>query len=108
MKDYQSQTCVGQYLKNIQAQSLAWSKYRPNNDKAQLWLSSFNKKYGGQFYFDFYEMEGRNIFGTTGLHGQNMLIDMDNSRIVVTNSSATAWDQKSFLLNVIKDGQLPK
>jgi hypothetical protein len=33
---------------------------------------------------------------------------MDNSRIVVIHSAATAWDQRVFLLNVIKDGQLPK
>jgi hypothetical protein len=36
-----------------------------------------------------------------------MLIDMDKSRIVVTNSSATAWDQRTFMLEVIRDGKLP-
>ena len=45
---------------------------------------------------------------TEGYNGQNMMIDMDNSRIVVTNSAATAWDQRVFMLNVIKDGELPK
>ena len=108
MKDYQSQTCVGQYLKTIQDQAVAWPSYRPTNSNAWLRLSNYSNKYGAQFYFDFYEMSGRNIFGTTGYNGQNMMIDMDNSRIIVTNSAATAWDQKSFLLNVIKDGQLPK
>ncbi|NDE05458.1 MAG: hypothetical protein EB003_12580, partial [Flavobacteriia bacterium] len=91
-----------------QDQAVAWPSYRPTISNAWLRLSNYSNKYGAQFYFDFYEMTGRNIFGTTGYNGQNMMIDMDNSRIIVTNSAATAWDQKSFLLNVIKDGQLPK
>ena len=108
MKDYQNQTCVGQYLKMSQAQSLSWPKYQPTKSNANLYLHNYSKKYGAQFYFDFHEMDGRNILGTEGYNGQNMLIDMDNSRIVITNSAATAWDQKSLLLNVIKDGKLPK
>ena len=108
MKDYQSQTCVGQYLKMSQAQSLPWPKYQPNNSNAKIFLHRFSKKYGAQFYFDFHEMDGRNILGTEGAAGQNMLIDMDNSRIVVMHGAAAVSDQKSLLLNVIKDGKLPK
>jgi hypothetical protein len=52
-------------------------------------------------------MNGRNIMATEGFNGQNMLIDLDNSRIVVTNSAATGWDIKKYMLNVIKDGKLP-
>jgi CubicO group peptidase (beta-lactamase class C family) len=109
MKDYQDQTCVGQYLKQAQNQAKNWPNYRPNrDDKSMLWINHYAKNYGAQFYFDFYGMNGRNIFATEGLNGQNMMIDMDNSRIVVTNSAATAWDQRVFILNVIKDGELPK
>ena len=71
-------------------------------------MHNYAKKYGAQFYFDFHRMKDRNIFGTEGYNGQNMLIDMDNSRIVVTQSAATAWDQRTYVLNVIKDGKLPK
>ena len=53
-------------------------------------------------------MKQRNIFGTEGYIGQNMLIDMDKSRIVVINSSATAWDQRTLMLEVIRDGKLPR
>ena len=45
---------------------------------------------------------------TQGLNGQNMMIDLDNSRIVITNSSATAWSQKVFILDVIESGMIPK
>jgi hypothetical protein len=108
MKDYQNQTCVGLYLKEAQKQAKSWPDYRPNGDNAKLWINSFAKKYGALFYFDFHGMSGRNILATEGYNGQNMMIDMDNSRIVVTNSAATAWDQRVFILNVIKGGELPK
>ncbi|MDC1023171.1 hypothetical protein OAR00_01305 [Alphaproteobacteria bacterium] len=51
-------------------------------------------------------MQGRNIVLTAGKNGQNILMDMDNSRIVVTQSAATGWDRRAFLLDVIRDGQL--
>ena len=108
MKDYQNGTCVGKYLKDAQKQAKAWTKYRPNDDNAKFWIHTHAKKYGAQFYFDFLGMSDRNIFTTEGYNGQNMMIDMDNSRIVVTNSAATAWDTRVFILNVIKNGELPK
>ena len=108
MKDYQEQTCVGKYLKEAQTQATSWYKYRPENDNASLWMHSYAKKYGAQFYFSFDGMSNRNILGAEGYNGQNMMIDMDSSRIVVTNSAATAWDQRTFILNVIKEGKLPK
>ena len=108
MKDYQNGTCVGKYLKDAQKQAKAWTKYRPNDDNAKFWIHTHAKKYGAQFYFDFLGMSDRNILTTEGRNGQNMMIDMDNSRIVVTNSAATAWDTRVFILNVIKSGELPK
>lgn len=108
MKDYQQQTCVGQYLKEAQKQSKVWYNYRPRSNNAQLWLHSYSKRYGAQFYFDFHGMQGRNILATEGFNGQNIMIDLDKSQIVVTNSAATGWDQRKFILDVIKDGSLPQ
>jgi len=108
MKDYQDQTCVGQYLKAAQVQSKRWYKYRPNEDFAKWWLHNYAKRYGAQFYFDFHRMGGRNIMAASGYNSQNMMIDLDNSRIVVTNSASSAWDQRTYILNVIRDGELPK
>jgi hypothetical protein len=108
MEDYQNGTCVGNYLKQIQTKAEPWYRGRNKSPKARFWLNNYAQKYGGQFYFDFIGMKQRNIFGTEGYNGQNMLIDMDKSRIVVTNSSATAWDQRTFMLEVIRDGKLPK
>ena len=107
MKDYQDQNCVGKYLKQAQALAKSWPRYRPYW-QMKTNLQSYAKKYGAQFYFDFFGMDDRNIFGTIGLNNQNMLIDMDNSRIIVTNSAASGWDQTVFMINPIRDGVLPK
>ena len=94
MKDYQNETCVGNYLRESQQQAKKWFKYRPTRKNAQWYLHNFSKKYGSQFYFDFQGLKKRNIIGTEGYNGQNILIDLDNSRIVVTNSAATGWKKK--------------
>ena len=108
MKDYQNETCVGNYLRESQQQAIKWFKYRPTKKNAQWYLHNYSKKYGSQFYFDFKGLKKRNIIGTEGYNGQNILIDLDNSRIVVTNSAATGWNVKTYMLNVIKKGKLPK
>ena len=109
MKDYQNKTCVGNYLRESQQQAKKWYKYRPSSmDNAHFWLHNYARKYGSQFYFDFYKMKKRNIMATEGYNGQNILIDLDNSRIVVTNSAATGWDVRTYMLNVIRKGKLPK
>jgi hypothetical protein len=108
MKDYQNETCVGNYLRESQQQAKKWFKYRPTKENAQWYLHNYSKKYGSQFYFDFKGLKKRNIIGTEGYNGQNILIDLDNSRIVVTNSAATGWNVKTYMLNVIKKGKLPK
>ena len=108
MKDYQQQTCVGRYLRDLQVQAISWPKYRPSKKNASLYTHNYARKYGGQFYFDFHKMNGRNIMATEGYNGQNIMIDLDNSRIVVTQSAATAWDQRTYILNVIREGELPK
>jgi CubicO group peptidase (beta-lactamase class C family) len=110
MKDYQNKTCVGNYLRESQEQAKKWYKYRPSSswENARFWMHNYAKKYGSQFYFDFYKMKKRNIMATEGYNGQNMLIDLDNSRIVITNSAATGWDVRKFMLDVIREGKLPK
>ena len=107
MRDYQQETCVGNYLRDAQAQAKRWPQYRPSADNSYLWATRYARKYGAQFYFDFYKMDGRNVVLTAGLNGQNILIDMDNSKIVVTQSAANAWDKRALMLNIIRNGKLP-
>ena len=108
MKDYQNKTCVGNYLRESQKQALNWYKYGPTKDNSRFWINRYSKKYGSQFYFDFYKMKNRNIIAADGLNGQIMLIDLDNSKIVTTNSAATGWNVNKLVLSVIRKGKLPK
>ena len=108
MLDYQNNTCVGKYLREAQQQAVSWYKYRPGGENTNLWLNHWAKKYGAYFYFDFHGMSDRNIIATEGRNSQNILIDLDNSTIIVTNSAATAWDVRVFILDAIKTGKLPK
>ena len=92
MKDYQNQTCVGKYLKEFQEQSKRWYQFARHADNSYLWATRYAKRYGAQFYFDFHGTKNRNILAIVGKNGQNIMIDLDDSRIVVTNSSATGSD----------------
>ena len=91
----------------VAKRAVEWPKYRPRNDNAHLWIHNYAARYGSQFYFEFHGMRDRNIIATEGYNGQNIMVDLDNSRIVITNSAATGWDQRTFVLNVIRDGELP-
>ena len=106
MEDYQAGNCVGQYLKDLQAQKKLWPNYGPH-DKQTVLLMNFSRHYGGQFYWSFDGMRNRNILGTDGKNGQNILIDLDNSRIVVTHAIAAGWDVRHLQHRVIKEGKLP-
>lgn len=106
MNDYQSGNCVGQYFRDLQSQKKRWPKFGPSRSKPNL--MNFAAHYGGQFYWNFFGMKDRNVLGTDGFLGQNMLIDLDNSRIVVTHAIAAGWDVRNLQYNVIKHGELPK
>jgi hypothetical protein len=70
-------------------------------------MMNYARYYGGQFYWGFDGMRSRNIMGANGALGQNILIDLDNSRIVVTQAIAAGWDTKALMVDVIKKGELP-
>ena len=106
MNDYQADSCVGKYLKDLQSQEKLWPRYGTAGKKNTN-LMNLSRYYGGQFYWGFDGMRDRNILGTDGKNGQNILIDLDNSRIVVTHAIAAGWDVRSLQHKVIKDGKLP-
>ena len=104
MDDYQNQTCVGRYLKEIHEKRI--KKNVKRGDEPGFGASY---SYGGQFHFDYHGLKNRIIFGLAGYGGQAILIDMENSRIVVLNSahynnSKYRYNEKKLLINPIKDG----
>ena len=104
MNDYQNQTCVGKYLKEIHERRI-----KKNIKKGDEPDFNFSYSYGGQFHFDYPGLKNRIIFGLGGYAGQAILIDMENSRIVVLNSahynnSKYKYNVKKLLINPIKKG----
>ena len=106
MDDYQNDTCVGKYLKTIYERRIP-KKYNENKTEPEF---NRTKSYGGQFHMDYPGLKNRVVFGFGGFGGQAILIDMENSRIVVLNSvhynsKRFKYSVKKLLINPIKKGK---
>jgi len=106
MDDYQNDTCVGKYLKEIYKRRIPKNLNEKKNEPA------FNrsKSYGGQFHMDYPGLKNKIVFGMNGYGGQAILIDMENSRIVVLNSlhynnTKYKYNHKKLLIDPIKKGR---
>lgn len=103
MNDWQQDTCVGQYLKQV-------SDAAVRKDMSQLSpLPRFqaSRSYGGQFHLNYAWMSNRDILGMDGYGGQSILIDATNSRIVVINTIHDNYDWDTLAYDVIRRGTLP-
>ena len=103
MDDYQNDTCVGRYLKEIHKRKIS---------KGNVDEPGFNstRSYGGQFHMDYPGLKNRVVFGLGGFGGQAILIDVENSRIVVLNSlhynnDKFRYNVKKLLIDPIKKGK---
>ena len=108
LDDYQNDTCVGKYLKEIYDRRI---KKNINQD-GDFSEPHFNRTYtyGGQFHMDYYGLKNKIVFGMGGYGGQAILIDVENSRIVVLNSlhynyTKYKYNVKKLLIDPIKNGK---
>ena len=106
MDDYQNDTCVGKYLKEIHKRRIP-KRYNENVNEPKF---NRTKSYGGQFHMDFPGLKNKVIFGMGGYGGNAILIDVENSRIVVLNSlhynnTKYKYNHKKLLLDPIKKGK---
>ena len=106
MDDYQNDTCVGKYLKTIYERRIP-KKY---NEKKNEPGFNRTKSYGGQFHMDYPGLKDRVVFGFGGYGGNAILIDVENSRIVVLNSihynnKKFKYSVKKLLIDPIKNGK---
>ena len=114
MDDYQNNTCVGKYLKEIHERRISKNmdgKMQAGGNK-KYDEPEFNrtKSYGGQFHFDYPGLKNRTVFGLGGRGGNAILIDVENSRIVVINSihyndGKYKYNVKKLLIDPIKNGR---
>ncbi len=99
MDDWHNDTCAGKYLKTIYKNRVE----KKDNTKEADDVGLYTKSYGGQFHFDVFGLKKtRKIIGMSGFAGQQILIDLDNKRIIVVNSLYKNYNWKKIVHSVIK------
>ena len=100
MEDWHNDTCAGKYLKTIYENRIK----KKDNVKESDDVGLYTKSYGGQFHFDIYGIKKtRKIIGLSGYAGQQILIDLDNRRIIVVSSLFKNYDWKNIVHKKIKN-----
>ena len=99
MEDWHNDTCAGKYLKTIYKNRIK----KKDNVKHSTDVGLYTKSYGGQIHFDLFGIKKeRKILGLSGFAGQNILIDLDNKRIIVISSLYRNYNWKKIVYKVIK------
>ena len=99
MDDWHNDACAGKYLKTIYENRIK----KKDNTKEADDVGLYTKSYGGQFHFDIFGIKKtRKIIGMSGFAGQQILIDLDNKRIIVVNSLYKNYNWKKIVHSVIK------
>jgi len=100
MDDWHNDTCAGKYLKTIYENRVQ----KKDKVKEPESVGGYTKSYGGQIHFDIFGLEkGRKIIGMDGFAGQQILIDLDNRRIIVVISLYKNYNWKKIVYSVIKN-----
>ena len=100
MEDWHNDTCAGKYLKTIYENRIK----KKDNVKHATDVGLYTKSYGGQIHFDIFGIKKeRKIIGLSGFAGQNILIDLDNKRIIVVSSLYRNYDWKKIVYKKIKN-----
>ena len=107
MDDYQKQNCVGNYLKEIYERRIP-KNINHDGDKGEP-LFNRTKSYGGQFHLNYPGLKDKIVFGMGGYGGKAILIDVEDSRIVILhsqhfNNKKFKYSVRKLLINPIKKG----
>ena len=102
LDDWHNDTCAGKYLKTIYKNRIK----KKDNTKEPDDVGLYTKTYGGQFHFDIFGLKKtRKIIGMSGFAGQQILIDLDNKKIIVVNSLFKNYNWKKIVHSEIKKGK---
>ena len=108
LEDWQNNTCVGKYLKQIYNMSVStgkkrtWERGRTNYPN----FGSVAQRYAGQFYSHFPELFDQKVIALIGKNGQQIVINLDKSRIVVISAGQEGkYSTKNLALSLIKTGR---
>ena len=107
MDDYQKQNCVGKYLKEIYDRRIP--KNLNHDGMRSEPLFNRTKSYGGQFHLNYPGLKDKIVFGMGGYGGKAILINVEDSRIVILHSQhynhkKFKYNHKKLLINPIFKG----
>lgn len=100
VKDYNSDTCIGDYLRTIYENRVN----KNHKDYASKGVAAYTKQYGGQFHMGLVGMKDRVIFGLDGAGGQQIVIDMNSGTVIYVGSLDRHYNWKKLVYNVMKKG----
>ena len=112
MDDWQNDTCEGKYLKSVYDRRVSRNRRIDTwNKKDRRWgeadFGNVSKTYGGQFWTGIVGLLGRNVLVMNGANGQNIAMDMDNSRIVVISAGKSNHvNMKKLAYEPLKYGRI--
>ena len=102
LDDWQNDTCEGKFLKTIFNNRI--SKENEKRKGKTQW--KFAKGYAGQFQTHYTGInKDRPVMGMHGYGGQHVVIDFDNSRIVVANAIHENFNYPKIVYGPIKKGK---
>ena len=101
MNDYHSDSCIGDYLRNIYDNRVKKNVKDPRITNKHSAAATY--EYGGQIHFSYKGMKKRVIFAMDGYGGQQVVIDMDNKRILIVNAVDEHYNWNKIVYKVIKN-----
>jgi len=102
LDDWQNDTCVGKYLKNIFENRIV--KSGENEKEHSKSAYGYGRNYAGQFHTGFPGMKDRPVFAMDGRGNQSIMIDFENERIVAAHAIVGRYNWKEIIYNRIKNG----
>ena len=110
LNDWKKDTCEGRYLKEIYKRAVSkgyYGNWRNRRDGGYPKFNTATSKYAGQFHTSVNGMYDKNILLMDGADGQQIVINLDDDRIVVISAGqANFYDTKSIAYDLIKSGKI--
>ena len=111
LNDWKNETCEGKYLKELHRRAV------PTNKKDRTWkkwpgstypgFGAVAQRYAGQFHTSINGLHDKNVLAMMGADGQQIIINLDDERIVVIAAGQQGWyDTKSIAYDLIKSGKM--
>ena len=96
LNDWNSDTCIGNYLKEVYANRVPKGAYNTGD--------GYSQGYGGFFHTDFPGISDT-VMGMDGYGGIGLLINFDDNRIVYTHAVHRNYNYKSLVMKAVDKGK---